>query len=150
MTTTLEDIRHAQQKLTDMITTLAKQPPVIHTLGATLPDMTEGERYVGSIISADGAIRHHIILLPGDNDATSWQKQMDWAASIGGVLPDRVEGALLFATMKDEFKPEWYWTREQHASNESYAWLQYFDNGCQYYGHKDSLSRARAVRRVAI
>ena len=33
--------------------------------------------------------------------------------------------------MKDEFKPEYYWTREQHAANSNYAWNQNFVNGGQ-------------------
>ena len=149
-TVTLEDIRIAQQNLANMLTALAKQPPKIFTVSTAMPNMNPGERYVGAIISADGSISQHLILLPGDNDDASWQKQMDWAASIGGELPDRVEGALLFATMKDEFKPEWYWTREQHATGSAYAWMQDFLNGHQGTWLKGGHGRARAVRRVAI
>ena len=149
-TVTLEEIKRAQTDLSNLIAALTKQPPTIFTVDTTLPAMNSGERYVGAIISADGTKREHIILLPGDNDVAGWGKQMEWAASIGGELPDRVESALLFATMKDEFKPEWYWLREQHAAYSSYAWMQYFDYGNQDDVHKGYQYRARAVRRVAI
>jgi hypothetical protein len=140
-TITLEDIKQTQQQLADMISALARVPATIFSVDPKLPEMNPGERYAGCIISADGAIRHHIILLPGDIDSTSWKKQMEWAASIGGELPGRVESALLFATMKDEFKPEWYWLREQHASDSVYAWLQTFGDGTQdYYSTRASAS----------
>lgn len=112
--------------------------------------LNEGERYVGTIISADHTRNHHIILLPGDADEANWQTQMDWAKSLGGELPDRVESVLLFATMKDEFKADWYWTREPHASDASYAWCQYFGDEDQYDGLTGNTLRARAVRRIEI
>jgi hypothetical protein len=116
----------------------------------SFPTLNEGEKWVGVVISADGTKREHIILLPGDNEDASWKAQMDWAASIGGELPDRTESALLFATMKDEFKPEWYWTREQHAASAGCAWCQYFYDGSQHYDNKSAALRARAVRRLII
>lgn len=112
--------------------------------------IADDERYIGTIISADGSRNHHLILLPGDADEANWETQMNWAKNIGGELPDRVESALLFATMKDEFKADWYWTREPHASDASYAWYQLFGNGIQTYGRAASTRRARAVRRLPI
>jgi hypothetical protein len=63
-------------------------------------------------------------------------------------LPDRCESALLFATMKDEFKEAWYWTGEQCGSNN--AWVQLFSLGDQYYYNRSGSYRARAVRRLKI
>lgn len=114
------------------------------------PALNEGEKFIGVIISADGSKRELLILLPGDSDAASWQEQMDWAASIGGVLPDRVESALLFATMKVEFKSTWYWLREQHAYYSDCAWYQLFTDGYQSYQGKSASGRARAVRKLTI
>ena len=111
------------------------------------PALAEGEIYVGLIVA--GTRREHIVLLPGDTEA-KWTDAMKWAESIGGELPDRVESALLFATLKDQFKPEWHWTREQHASYSDCAWMQGFDSGDQHGGHKVSSCRARAVRRSPI
>ncbi len=117
--------------------------------GLVLPAARPGERYVGGIINHNGTVRH-IFLLPGDSDGKAWQAQMDWAATTGGELPDRVESALLFQTMPEEFKKECYWLREQHAAYSDNAWCQYFTNGSQlYYGEDDEL-RARAVRRITI
>ena len=112
--------------------------------------IADDERYIGTIISADAGRNHHIILLPGDADEADWETQMNWAKAQGGELPDRVESALLFSTMKDEFKEDWYWTREQHASYASYAWYQNFRRGDQRSYHTYSTLRARAVRRLII
>jgi hypothetical protein len=116
----------------------------------TLPQLSEGEIYVGAIISADGSKNHHIILLPGESDDVDWEDATEWAASIGGELPDRCESALLFVTMKDEFKPEWYWLREQYTTYSIRAWSQDFSSGGHgnYYNRVEL--RARAVRRLEI
>ena len=110
-----------------------------------LPTLNDGERYLGAIISADGSKKHHIILLPGSVENKNWQDAMKWAESIGGELPDRTESALLFVTMKDEFEPEWYWTREQHAANSDGAWSQSFSYGGQNY-HLQVLPRPGSCR----
>ena len=115
----------------------------------TTPTLADGETYVGAIVKADGA-GHHIVLLPGDNNAASWQAQMEWAKSIGGNLPSRIEQAMLFAYHHDAFKPTWYWSNEQHAANSDYAWYQLFNVGDQYYGSTSFKLRARSVRRFAI
>ena len=113
------------------------------------PVLNEGEIYAGAIINPDGT-GHHAILLPGDNDDASWDKQMEWAASIGGDLPDRVEQALMYKNLPDQFEKEWYWSNTQHASDSDSAWGQFFSDGYQSYGHKDHEHRARAVRRSVI
>jgi hypothetical protein len=43
----------------------------------TLPQLSEGEIYVGAIISANGTKNYHIILLPGESDDVEW-KGLDW------------------------------------------------------------------------
>lgn len=119
-------------------------------LPLAVPELNPGERYIGAIISADGAKREHIILLPGELEGANWKKAMKWAKDIGGDLPNRCETALLFATMKDEFKPEWHWTNEEHASYSDYAWVQHFGDGHQNLFRKSYEGRARAVRRLKI
>jgi hypothetical protein len=113
----------------------------------TQPEIKEGEIYVGAIINPDGT-GNHIILLDGDNDDADWNTQMNWAKSIGGDLPDRVEQALLFKHHKDQFKQDWYWSNTPEGTR--FAWDQNFSNGYQdsYFTHGQF--RARAVRRVAI
>ena len=125
---------------------------ITETSKFTVPEVKEGETYIGAIIKADGT-GNHIILLPGDNDRAEWQAAMDWAKSIGGDLPDRVEQALMFSVHKDLFKKDWYWSNTQHASYASSSWYQDFYVGMQSIqsNHiKSSELRARAVRRLPI
>ena len=115
----------------------------------TLPDLKSGETYAGLVISDNGSM-HHLILLDGDADEASHQKQLDWAKSIGGELPTRQEQALLCANCKSQFKCGWYWSAELYASASGYAWSQNFYIGYQGTGDIGSKLRARAVRRLSI
>ena len=123
-----------------------------HTVTTVLGEIEahDGEEYVGLIVSADGSKKHHLFLLPGERESINWKDAKEWAKSIGGELPDRCEGALLFATMKDEFKSEAYWTREQHAADSGCAWYQNFSYGYQGGSVIGNVLRARAVRRLEI
>ena len=111
-----------------------------------IPAAKPGERYVGSIIEPSGRVRH-IFLMPGDEEM-NWKDGLEWAKSLGGDLPDRIEQAMLFAHMPEEFRKEAYWSNTQHAGNSDYAWYQNFINGYQgnYYKDNDKL-RVRPVRR---
>ena len=106
-----------------------------------------GEIYVGCIGDAAGNL-HHVILLPGDNDDATWEAQMEWAKSIGGDLPTRIEQVMLWTNHRDQFKKDWYWSGEQYHCEPEWAWCQYFDSGGQYYYYRGAERRARAVRRV--
>jgi hypothetical protein len=112
------------------------------------PPLSDGERWAGIVTTERGL--HHVILLPGDQDAAPWKKQLAWAKKVGGDLPDRVELATLRRTLPDEFQPTWYWSCEQPAAYSDYAWYQYFRYGNQDLSYVSSKLRARAVRRVAI
>ena len=106
-----------------------------------------GEIYVGCIGDVAGNL-HHTILLPGDSDEAPWSTQMEWAKSIGGALPNRIEQAMLWANHRDQFQKDWYWSNEQHHFGFEWVWCQNFDDGNQldhlrYFGFC-----ARAVRRV--
>lgn len=115
-----------------------------------LPPLNDGETYIGAIGDKNGEL-HHVILLPGDNNDATWQEQMDWAKSIGGDLPNRIEQAMLWANHRDQFQEDWYWSNEVYRNNDAYAWFQYFYNGYQTsYGLKGYYLRARAVRRLPI
>ncbi len=124
--------------------------PAAPATALSLPELREGETYVGAIVSADGTHSHHIILLPGDQEGLTWEDAMKWAASLGGDLPNRIEQALLFATQRDQFKPDWYWSNTLYASGASSAWYQSFSYGYQDDGHIGSQCRARSVRRLPI
>ncbi len=118
------------------------------------PPLAEGEIYASLIGNANGEA-YHLILLPGDNDGATWKAQLEWAKSIGGDLPDRVEQALLFKHFKSEFQERAYWSNtpcepDDDEEESSWAWYQGFDNGGQNGTHKDNEFRARAVRRLPI
>lgn len=104
-----------------------------------------GEIYAGAIINPDGT-GHHIIRLPGDNDDATWDEQMEWAKSIGGDLPDRVEQAMFYKHLPEQFKKDWYWSNTQREAGS--AWGQYFFIGDQGWDYTDGKCRAVAVRRV--
>lgn len=120
------------------------------TVPAADIELAEGEIYAGLILNDDGTPAHHLVLLPGDHEDTTWQAAVDWAKSIGGELPTRREQSLLFANGKQYFEQDWYWSSELHASEPSYAWCQDFSYGGQYGGHLYRQCRARSVRRLII
>lgn len=113
----------------------------------TLPALQEGEKYAGFTIK-DGKPFEHIILLPGKSEEVEWEEAKTFAAEQGGRLPNRQEGALLYASLKDQFEDDWYWLADERSSE--YAWNQDFDGGGQDYGGKDYYDLARAVRGVVI
>jgi hypothetical protein len=120
------------------------------------PPMNEGETYAGLIGNANGEA-YHLILLPGDNDRASFEAQLEWAKSIGGDLPDRVEQALLFKHFKPEFQEAGYWSNtvcepdeDEDEEESSWAWYQGFNDGYQDGNRKSYGLRARAVRRLPI
>ncbi|WP_051305072.1 DUF1566 domain-containing protein [Chitinilyticum litopenaei] len=102
------------------------------------------------MLCEDGKTKYHLILLPGDSDSAEWQEQMDWAKSIGGDLPNRIEQAMLWARLRDQFQENWYWSNETHHRDAGYAWSQDFSYGHQGNDRKSSALRARAVRRLPI
>ncbi len=115
------------------------------------PLVQENERYVGAIVRPD-LTGYHLIRMPLDVAIkVKWQTAMDHAVKKAGELPDRPEAALLFATREaGEFSEEWYWTREQHAGDDGYAWCQAFGYGTQDYYRKGLQFRVVLVRRVPI
>ena len=118
-------------------------------MNINLPELSEGETYIGCIGDALGNL-HHVILLPGDNDDDTHEAQIEWAKSIGGDLPSRIEQAMLFANHRDQFKNDWYWSNEINHAEFGWAWYQYFRRGDQLTYHHSSALRARAVRRVMV
>lgn len=139
------DLAALNQKVAQFEALASLQFPIT----VSLPPLGIGEKFAGVIISADGTRREGYILLPGEFKG-SYDACVRWAESINGMVPDRVESALFHATLKGEFKPEGYWTREQHAGIPDYAWMQYFGDGNQFYGRKSSIYLARAVRKFTI
>ena len=118
-------------------------------MNINLPELAEGETYVGAIGDAAGNL-HHVILLPGDNDYATHEAQLEWAKSIGGDLPSRIEQAMLWANHRDQFKKDWYWSNEIHDADSGWAWCQNFCDGYQNFSGRNNELRARAVRRLVI
>ena len=118
-------------------------------MNINLPELAEGETYVGAIGDAAGNL-YHVVLLPGDNDGATHKSQLEWAKSIGGDLPTRIEQAMLLANHSDQFKKDWYWSNEIHDTESGWAWFQHFTRGYQGTSHRVFEIRARAVRRVPI
>jgi hypothetical protein len=114
----------------------------------------EGGVYAGIARGRDGAPDYHLVVGPEFEGTQGWDAAIKWAANLSVdelkdfALPFRKEQALCFANVSELFKPEWYWSCEQHASISSYAWGQGFGGGSQSYWGNDG--RARAVRRLVI
>ncbi len=115
-----------------------------------LPPLNEGETYIGCVGDKNGDA-YHIILLPGDNEATTWFSQCAWAESIGGDLPNRAEMALLHMTHRNMFHPKTiYWTNEVYSDSAlAQSFHPHHESG-SFFRYYTQHSRARAVRRLPI
>jgi hypothetical protein len=149
-TVTLADIEAAHQQVSDMIEAFKAQAPRVTRIAQAEIELQPGEHYAGIILSADGKPSHHLILLPGDVDDVTWVQAKEFAEKAGGELPTRREQALLFANLKDQLEERYYWSGEQHASDDGCAWGQDFYGGSQDFNGKSAELRARAVRRLTI
>jgi hypothetical protein len=110
-----------------------------------IPPLAEGEIYLCGFVDANGDVEH-TVLLPGEQRGT-WAKSLEWATSIGGDLPTRVELAVAYAKQRNQFEQAAYWSSEEDADDAGWAWYQGFGYGSQdYYPQRNEL-RARAVRR---
>lgn len=112
-------------------------------------ELATGETFGGYYAGPDGRLTR-FFLLPGDNDSAPWKKQMAWALSVGGDLPNRIEHVILQAFHREKFKAAGYWSNQLHDEDERYAWCQDFNDGNQYSSRTGSELRARAVRREVI
>ncbi|WP_431207477.1 DUF1566 domain-containing protein [Burkholderia cepacia] len=148
MTITLEQIEADHARIGALIDEFKKQPRAseYHVDAVTIP-LAAGERIAGQILLEDGSLSHYLILLPGDAEDLDWEAAKAWATEQGGELPTRREQSLLFANLKSEFEPTWYWSGERHESNSGWAWYQSFDFGYQNCYRQYGELRARAVRR---
>ena len=111
------------------------------------PKLKDGEIHVATL-SIPGEQPYHLILLPDHPpERMTHQAASEWAASIGGDLPNRYEQALLFAYQRDQFDQDWYWSASRRESSSNHAWCQDFDYGNQGVNYSSSELRALAVLR---
>jgi hypothetical protein len=149
---TLQSIKNKQDEISAMIAAFEAYSGDKISYPAITLDLQPGEKNAGLVLGKDGDADYFLILLPEEKENIDWNDAVKWAKQQGGdmdaSLPTRREQALLYANLNEEFKNEYYWSSEQHASESGYAWYQYFYYGYQgYYGEGDTL-RARAVRRL--
>jgi len=119
--------------------------------GATLPEIGEpckGGIYAGLTLHNNKPMA--LVLLPGESDELKWKAANDWAVTIGGELPSRIDALVLFQNLKSEFRSEYYWTAVPSAGAGASAWSQSFSDGYQSLWLKLTALRARAVRRFVI
>ena len=126
----------------------------VQRIGAIWPG--EGGIYAGVMRGRDGGPDYHLIVGPEYDGELRWQPAIEWATGLevdsrkDFTLPYRNEQALLFANVAELFRREYYWSREQHAEDADYAWIQGFGSGSQNNCLKDGNYRALAVRRVLL
>lgn len=110
-----------------------------------------GGIFMGIVRSENGAPDYYLYDLGEADKRLPWAEAMKWAEEKGGALPTRRELSVMFGNRgAGQYQEAWYWSCEQSAGNESYAWVQYFDGGGQDGGRKSGGYRARAVRREPI
>ena len=108
----------------------------------TLPDLADGERNAGLILKEDGTPDYWLIKLPDKHVRANKADAVKLAADHGGKLPDKREGRLLMANLKEEFEPAAYWL-EEDDSEPGWAWFQGFG-----YGTQATPTRATSCSRV--
>ena len=133
------------------------EPPGRIAIGSEWPG--EQSVYAGIVRGAEGAPDYPLLVpsaAAAQRESVRWGEAVEWVAGLSGgvldgcVLPTRRELAVLFGNVPELFEGGWYWSSEQYAGNEAYAWAQNFGNGNQNNYHKDNELRARAVRRLTI
>jgi len=151
MTITINMIKARQAELAAMIAEFeAQATTTLITFPEVEIELQAGEHYAGIVLSKDGEASYHLILLPGEAEGVTLEGAKGWAAEVGSELPTRREQSLLFANLKDQFQPAWYWSCEVDASDSDFAWNQSFSSGDQLSNHKTTEFRARVVRRSII
>jgi hypothetical protein len=63
-------------------------------------------------------------------------------------LPAQKENNLLYINLPEHLDKKWHWSSTQGSAD--FAWIQDFDDGYQFIGHKNYSYAVRAVRRLPI
>ena len=108
---------------------LANQAASTTPLSITLPALAPGEFHGGIHFDESGTPTHWVICrLPKEPSRLDWTTAM---AQHGDAMPTRREALLLDANARQHIPAGLYWTGEQHAGYDDFAWCQIFGNGHQ-------------------
>lgn len=151
----------AAQFLKNYTDAIGRTPSVASSVQPAVPRIGQiwagqGGVYAGLCRGIDGGGDYHLFVHSDEQASIKWQAAIDWAKTLRAdghtdfALPTRKEQAVLFGNVPELFKREWYWSGEQRAELPSYAWMQHFSGGYQFWTPQDDDCRARAVRRLII
>lgn len=131
----------------------ASTPWPLQTAQVGLPrigETVDGATFMGVVRGDDGP--DYLLFDLGEApERMDWEAAKKWAEERGGSLPTRREQSVMFGNRTEgQYKSEWYWSCALYAGDESYAWIQFFDDGNQGNDHKSYDYRVRAVRRQVI
>lgn len=133
------------------------QPGINTTSLPTIGDYWPGQGgiFAGLMRGRDGGKDYALILGPAFEEGTF--KELNQKAAEATQeghsdyrLPYRNEQSLLYANLKDQFKPTWYWSCERRPGGEDFAYAQDFFDGDQSYWDVDYNYLGVAVRVVHI
>src|ERR1044072_7842065 len=106
----------------------------VPALGEVWPG--KGGRFAGIGIGPDGA-NHLLFVYDATHERKTWKEYVEWCKTLEADGPSdlrptpRPEGARADATMKEQFKGDWYWLGEEFAGYADCAWVQNFGLGDQ-------------------
>ena len=103
--------------------------------------------FAGLSTAADGTFYPLVKLNAKPPKRQSWKEQMAWAESLGAVLADRVDGALMRVTIPALMPDDWIWLGEPYGAGN--AWYQ-DSYGGQGIGTKAAKGGGLAVRRLVL
>jgi hypothetical protein len=96
---------------------------------------------------------YHLILAENDmRRDMPYKAAVDWCRYVSADgfrdfrLPNRAEGALLYANLKDKFSDFWHWTSEDYPPDAECKWAIAFAYGRNADARMSDACRARAVR----
>ncbi|MDT4813073.1 hypothetical protein FQZ97_460440 [compost metagenome] len=128
--------------------------PDYHLIVPTAPEASTkiswgaaGEGEDGATSDFDGlANTRGLVESEHEHPAAQWAAGLEIEGHRDFYLPARRELRLCWVNVPELFEKGWHWSSTQFSPYD--AWIQDFDDGAQYDGHKDDEGRARAVRRV--
>lgn len=107
------------------------------------------ETDAGILLGKQGEADQRIVLLSPTDDCATWLEALEFAQSLGGLVPNLRSLTLLKANLPEKFKNEWYWSCESLTGPQrGCAWAQSFLHGRQAFLLKTDEINAVAIRRL--